>query len=160
MRPARRAPLVSPEKFRQESFRRPLGRVVMSKGVFDLTHLGHVEALWTARHKGDTLVVAVAGDEVTRARKGDDRPILNFRERIGILSSLTMVDYLVAYDDTSIHATLSIVAPDVFCASHFDSLTPTQISALEASGVEFSLIPKPAERSTTDIILSIREVRG
>ena len=50
--------------------------VVMTNGVFDILHRGHVTYLAQARSLGGSLVVAINSDaSVKMLGKGDDRPI-------------------------------------------------------------------------------------
>ncbi len=51
-------------------------RIVLTNGVFDLLHLGHITVLEQARQQGDRLVVAVNSDRSTRQLKGHGRPWL------------------------------------------------------------------------------------
>ena len=44
--------------------------VVLTNGVFDLLHVGHVRYPEDARSRGDCLVVAVNGDKATEQSKG------------------------------------------------------------------------------------------
>ena len=53
------------------------GPVVMTNGVFDILHRGHVTYLAQARSLGGSLIVAVNSDSsVKMLGKGDDRPIV------------------------------------------------------------------------------------
>ncbi len=46
-------------------------KVVMTNGVFDILHAGHVSYLANARKLGDRLIVAVNSDASTKRLKGD-----------------------------------------------------------------------------------------
>src|SRR4029450_6573774 len=72
---------------------RPL---VMTNGVFDLLHRGHVAYLEHARELGAALVVAVNSDaSVKRLGKGDDRPLNTLDDRMAVLAALRAVDLVV-----------------------------------------------------------------
>ena len=65
---------------------RPL---VMTNGVFDLLHRGHVAYLEEARALGAALVVAVNSDaSVKRLGKGADRPLNTLDDRMAVLAAL------------------------------------------------------------------------
>ncbi|GGM11697.1 MULTISPECIES: adenylyltransferase/cytidyltransferase family protein [Micromonospora] len=151
-----RSRLVDLPHLQSTEIRNRLGRISMAKGVYDLTHLGHVESLWMAREHGDSLVVALATDTSVRRRKGPGRPILTFRERVGILSSLTMIDYIVPYDDTNPCSTILAVRPSCFCATHFEYFSTADIAELRRLEIRLMQLPRPQERSTSDIIEDIR----
>lgn len=147
--------LVDIDLFNDSLFRNALGKIVFVKGVFDLTHAGHIMLFEKAKRLGDTLVVALATDDFVKAKKGINRPILDFKSRSIILSSIEYIDFIVAYDD--IFKVLKLVQPTMFCASHFDSLTTEEKGYLSARGVEFWSIEKPKDvLSTTELINKIR----
>src|SRR5262249_44400885 len=73
-------------------------RVVMTNGVFDLLHPGHVRYLQAARQEGDALVIAINSDRSVRAIKGPTRPLTPELERAEILAALACVDAVVIFD--------------------------------------------------------------
>ena len=62
--------------------------LVVTNGVFDLLHPGHVRYLQDARRLGDALIVGVNSDRSVRANKGPDRPINPEHERAEVLEAL------------------------------------------------------------------------
>lgn len=58
----------------REELRRTGRRVVLTNGVFDLLHTGHLYYLKQARALGDALIIALNADASTRALKGPSRP--------------------------------------------------------------------------------------
>ena len=73
--------------------------VVLTNGVFDLLHVGHLRCLEDARSRGDLLVVAVNTDKSTEALKGKGHPIVPCEERMEMLSGLSFVDYVTSFED-------------------------------------------------------------
>lgn len=73
------------------------GCVGYTTGVFDLLHVGHVRLLQRARQHCDHLIVGVASDALSLARKGK-RPVQGQNERIEIVSALKCVDRVVLQD--------------------------------------------------------------
>ncbi len=73
-------------------------RIVLTQGVWDLIHEGHAKYLEAAKSFGDILVVGLDSDELTRARKGPNRPIVPERERIQMLTHLRHVDIVTVRD--------------------------------------------------------------
>ncbi|MCC7008238.1 MAG: D-glycero-beta-D-manno-heptose 1-phosphate adenylyltransferase [Acidobacteria bacterium] len=88
-------------------------RVVMTNGVFDLLHPGHVRYLQAARREGDALVVATNSDRSVRAIKGPTRPITPEPERAEILAALACVDAVVIFDEETPDAIIRAILPDV-----------------------------------------------
>jgi rfaE bifunctional protein nucleotidyltransferase chain/domain len=92
---------------------RAAGRVVvMTNGVFDLMHPGHIRHLEAARAEGDLLIVAVNSDRTVRENKGPARPILPEAERAELLAALACVDAVFIFDDP-IPAVIKRIQPDV-----------------------------------------------
>lgn len=146
------APLIPLKYFSNDSFHEALGSIVLTKGVYDLTHSGHIKSLWKASEFGDCLVVALASDESVHERKGKTRPIMHLQERLAVVSSLKMVDYVTVYDDTSPYSLIMTVRPHLFCASHFNYLTDLEQHSLRSLSIELRPLPRPDERSTSDIV--------
>ena len=68
-------------------------------GVFDLFHIGHLNALRQARDLCDVLVAGVVSDQVCEAVKGI-RPFVPLEERLEIVDSLRLVDATYAETTT------------------------------------------------------------
>lgn len=151
------APLVELSEFSHSAFRESLGRLVLCKGVYDLTHAGHVASLAAASTEGDRLAVALATDESVRMRKGPGRPVLTLKERITIVSNLKMVDMVTVYDEETPLSLLMQVKPAVYCATHLSWLKREERLALESLGIEFRVLPRPRFSSTTEVIQSIAQ---
>jgi len=97
-------------------------RVVLTQGVWDLIHEGHAKYLEAAKSFGDILIVGLDSDELTRARKGPQRPIVPERERIEMLIHLRHVDIVTIRDvDNDIGHLIRLVKPHVLVTS---SATP------------------------------------
>jgi rfaE bifunctional protein nucleotidyltransferase chain/domain len=93
-------------------------KIVLTQGVYDLIHEGHARYLEMAKSYGDILVVGVDSDELTRQRKGKNRPIVPQKERIEMLVHLRHVDVVVLRNiDQEIGDLIRIVKPDVLVTS-------------------------------------------
>ena len=64
-------------------------------GAYDMFHVGHLNILRRAREDCDVLVVGAVTDEVVEVTKGK-RPVVPLTERMEILSSIGIVDRVVA----------------------------------------------------------------
>lgn len=71
----------------------PFG-TVLTIGVFDLFHIGHLRLLQRAASLGDRLVVGIHPDEVVRQYKR--QPMIPFEQRIEIVRALPMVSHVFA----------------------------------------------------------------
>lgn len=128
-------------------------RVVLANGCFDLLHVGHVRYLEDARARGDLLVVAVNADASVRALKGPGRPCTPLAERAEVLCALAAVDFVVAFDETTLEATLRALRPDVHAKG--TDYTPESVPERAVDrelGIEIAICGGPKERSTTDLL--------
>jgi len=87
-------------------------KIVMTGGVFDILHLGHVNTLEKARRMGDALVVAVAHDATVRRSKGRP-PVHSARERAALLQKLRCVDLALVGHPRDRMVTVRRVKPDI-----------------------------------------------
>ncbi|NDD62373.1 MAG: cytidyltransferase [Acidobacteria bacterium] len=67
--------------------------IVLSTGVFDLLHAGHIRHLTLAKSHGDVLIVLITPD--AEVQKGEGRPVFNDQMRAQALAALEAVDYVV-----------------------------------------------------------------
>ena len=88
--------------------------VVLTNGIFDLMHIGHLRYLTTARDMGDMLVVGVNSDASTRRLKGPSRPIVPERERAEMLAGLACVDYVTIFPEDTAEELVRALRPDIY----------------------------------------------
>lgn len=138
---------------------RPL---VMTNGVFDVLHRGHVTYLDQARALGAALVVAVNSDaSVRRLGKGDDRPLNPLADRMAVLAGLESVDLVVPFDADTPQALIIAVLPDVLVkGGDYSAATTAGAAEVLAMGGRFVAIPFAFARSTTALVERIRGEGG
>lgn len=134
---------------------RPL---VMTNGVFDILHRGHVAYLEAARALGAALVVAVNGDaSVRRLAKGEDRPLNTLDDRMAVLAALAAVDLVVPFDEDTPRDLIVAAMPDVLVkGGDYSAETTAGATEVIAHGGRFVAVPFAFERSTTSLIARIR----
>ncbi|MHA2244094.1 MAG: adenylyltransferase/cytidyltransferase family protein [Candidatus Hodarchaeales archaeon] len=106
-------------------------KIVLTGGVFDIVHLGHLKTLKEAKSRGDILFVVVASDEIVEVNKG--RPPLNSQtNRMELLSHLDVVDVVQAgtSDPNKFLEVVLSVKPDAIVLGYDQSLTETELSKL------------------------------
>jgi len=135
---------------------RPL---VMTNGVFDLLHRGHVAYLEAARAKGASLAVAVNSDaSVKRLGKGEDRPLNTLDDRLAVLAGLASVDLVVPFDDDTPRDLIVAAMPDVLVkGGDYTAQTTAGAAEVIANGGRFVAIPFEFERSTTALLDRIKK---
>ena len=82
-------------------------KVVLMTGGFDPLHSGHIAYFKAARGFGDRLVVGLNSDEWLTRKKG--KPFMPLHERATIVSSLWMVDDIIAFNDYDNSAKQAII---------------------------------------------------
>ena len=134
---------------------RPL---VLTNGVFDLLHRGHVAYLEAARAQGAALVVAVNSDaSVKRLDKGTDRPLNTLEDRMAVLAALAAVDLVVPFDDDTPRDLIIAAMPDVLVkGGDYSAATTAGAPEVIAHGGRFVAVPFTFDRSTTSLVERIR----
>jgi rfaE bifunctional protein nucleotidyltransferase chain/domain/rfaE bifunctional protein kinase chain/domain len=146
------------------------GTVVATGGCFDLLHAGHVATLEAARRLGDCLIVCLNSDASVRALKGPDRPVVNQADRARLLAALGCVDAVVVFDETTPHAVLSWLRPDVWvkggdysggnCGAGGDAPDLPEADLVARWGGQTVVVPYLDGRSTTGMIAAARAGGG
>lgn len=70
---------------------------VITFGVYDLLHIGHVLLFKKAKELGDYLIVAVQDDDVIRKYKPDAEMVYSINERLLMVGAIKYVDEVVVY---------------------------------------------------------------
>ena len=70
---------------------------VLTFGVFDYFHLGHLRLFKQAKQHGDYLIVAVQDGECTKMYKPDQKLFYSTEERVEMVSALRVVDEAIIY---------------------------------------------------------------
>lgn len=143
----------------RESLRALGRRLVLTNGVFDLLHTGHLHYLRQARGLGDALLVALNGDASVRALKGPLRPVQGEIERAYALGALEFVDGVVLFHEPRLTAEIRALRPDVYCKAGdytVEKLDAGERSALLEVGARIEFLPFLPGFSTTGLIAKIK----
>ncbi len=133
--------------------------VVLTNGVFDILHRGHVTYLAQARELGASLVVAVNTDaSVKRLGKGDDRPINSCDDRMAILAALEAVSLVVPFDEDTALQAVQEARPDIYVkGGDYDMSAIPEGRAVAAYGGRALAIDFEHDRSTTRLLSKVRK---
>ncbi|WP_300004473.1 bifunctional D-glycero-beta-D-manno-heptose-7-phosphate kinase/D-glycero-beta-D-manno-heptose 1-phosphate adenylyltransferase HldE [uncultured Cedecea sp.] len=140
-----------------EAARKRGERVVMTNGVFDILHAGHVSYLANARKLGDRLIVAVNSDASTRRLKGETRPVNPQDQRMIVLAALEAVDWVVLFEEDTPQRLIGEILPDRLVKG--GDYKPDQIAGSQevwANGGEVMVLNFEDGCSTTNIIKKIQ----
>ncbi|MBU6421732.1 MAG: bifunctional D-glycero-beta-D-manno-heptose-7-phosphate kinase/D-glycero-beta-D-manno-heptose 1-phosphate adenylyltransferase HldE [Gammaproteobacteria bacterium] len=140
------------------SHARSLGeRVVMTNGVFDILHAGHVSYLEQARKLGNRLIVAVNDDASVKRLKGAQRPVNTLAHRMRVLAALGCVDWVVPFPEDTPERLICKILPDVLVKG--GDYRPEQVAGyacVTKHGGEVRILPFLDGLSTTRIIEALK----
>jgi len=91
--------------------------VVLSGGVFDIIHPGHIYTLNAAKALGDVLVVVVATDNTSEKMK-KRKPLHTQEQRQELVNSLSMVDLCLIGQEDDIFKTVNRVRPQIIALGY------------------------------------------
>ena len=77
-------------------------KTVLTFGVYDMMHIGHILLFKRAKERGDRLVVAVQDGDYILKYKPDTRIIYTTEERLYMVSTIRYVDEVVTYRDVDV----------------------------------------------------------
>lgn len=134
-------------------------RLVLTNGVFDLLHTGHLAYLQQARSLGEALFVALNSDASVRALKGPLRPVQSEEQRAYALAATWFVDGIVIFREPRLTREIRALAPDVYCKAGdytLEKLNPEERTALQEVGARIEFLPFLPGFSTTALIAKIK----
>ena len=133
-------------------------RVILTNGVFDVLHRGHVSYLAQARALGDRLVVGLNTDaSARRLNKGPDRPLNNEADRAWVMAALESVSAVTWFDEDTPMALIETLRPDVIVKGGDYDMDRLPESALVKSwGGQALALPFVSGYSTTQLVTRIR----
>src|SRR5690606_19886410 len=131
-------------------------RVVLTNGVFDILHSGHIAFLRQARALGDALAVAVNSDASARRLKGPGRPINREQDRLALVAALDPVDEVILFDEDEPSALIRALVPHVHVkGGDYAGQRLPEEAAIRDVGGEFVLLPLLGDQSTSGLISRI-----
>ena len=135
----------------------PHSGIVLTNGVFDILHKGHIELLKFSKLQGNKLIVAIDSDERVRELKGKDRPINTEEDRRRVLETNRYVDSVIIFNTTEelrdLYGTLS---PDVIVKG--SEWTADEVRERDSipDDIQVKVYPLVGEYSTTNTMQKIR----
>jgi len=143
----------------REALRSQGKKVVLTNGVFDLLHTGHLYYLQKARELGDALFIALNSDASVRALKGPLRPVQDELQRAYALGALSCIDAILVFRQPRLTAEIRALSPDVYCKAGdytLEKLNPEERAALQACQTDIRFLPFLEGFSTTNLIARIK----
>ena len=131
--------------------------IVLTNGVFDILHKGHIELLKFAKLRGDKLIVAIDSDDRVKEITGDDRPINNEEDRRRILETNMYVDSVVTFKSTEeLRKLYDTLCPDVIVKGSEWTADEVRERDIIPESIQIKVYPLVGEYSTTNTMQKIR----
>lgn len=132
--------------------------IVVTNGVFDLLHVGHVRYLEDARARADYLIVAVNSDKSVEKLKGKGHPINSEDERMELISALWFVDYVTCFASDTADDVLRLLKPDVYAkGTDYSASTLPEKATVKELGIKPAFVGDKKAHSTSKLIAKIRK---
>lgn len=96
-----------------KSLKQKKNKIVLSHGVFDLLHIGHIKHFESAKKLGHKLIVSVTKNEFID--KGPNRPLFDLKLRMEAIASLSCVDFVTYGNLDSAVDVIENLKPDIYC---------------------------------------------
>ena len=87
-------------------------KVVLTGGVYDIIHPGHIHTLKNSKQEGDLLIVSIARDNRVIKIKGR-KPINNEKRRTILVSSIRYVDFTLLGSKGDIFGVVKKIKPNI-----------------------------------------------
>lgn len=132
-------------------------KIVFTNGCFDILHAGHLASFLQAKKYGDILIVATNSDASIKRLKGEERPIINQKDRVAMLCALECIDYVILMEDDTPISIIKTLKPDVTVkGKDWESKVLPERAVVESYGGKVEFIDLKEGLSTTNIIRKIR----
>jgi rfaE bifunctional protein nucleotidyltransferase chain/domain len=151
---------VLPKIFNKEQLQRQLKiwallgkKIVLTNGVFDIIHQGHISLLSEAAAMADVLIVAINSDASVKRLKGNSRPVNDEYSRALVLASLVMTDAIIIFEQDTPLELINTIMPDILVKG--GDYTIDKIAGANevlANGGKVEIVPIAEGFSTTSII--------
>lgn len=126
-----------------------MGKTILTVGVYDMLHIGHILLFKHAKELGDKLIVAVQDSDVILKYKPGTKMIYTTEERVYMVSTIKYVDEVIVYRD--VDKDIQNINFDVFAKGPDQTHEGFQkaVKWCEEHGKEVVIIPRTEGISST-----------
>ena len=133
--------------------------IVLTNGVFDIIHKGHIELLKFSKIQGTKLIVAIDSDRRVKEFKGNDRPINNQEDRRRILETNRYVDEVVIFDSVEeLQELYDTLSPNVIVKGSEWTADEVRERDNIPDNIQIKVYPLVGNYSTTNTMNKIRDM--
>lgn len=125
------------------------GRVVLTVGVYDMLHIGHILLFKKAKELGNKLIVAVQDGDYILKYKPNTKMVYSTEERCYMVSALKYVDEVIVYRDVDVD--IQNIDFDIFAKGPDQNHSGFQraVNWCKENGKEVVIIPRTEGISST-----------
>lgn len=135
-------------------------KIVFTNGCFDILHSGHIKLLKKAKGLGDVLIVGLNTDSSVKKIKGKNRPVINEKQRLEVLSAIEFIDYIVPFNQITPKKLIEIIKPDIIVkGGDYKKEEVVGKETVEKYGGIIYIFPLVKNISTTEIIKKIKQMK-
>ena len=136
-------------------------KIVFTNGCFDLLHPAHIYLLNEAKACGSRLIVGLNSDASVRRLKGEDRPILNEKDRAAIIGALNCVDIVIIFNEDTPLELIKSLQPDMLVkGADYRSESVVGGEIVASYGGNVVLVPILEGYSTTNLTSKLMQIRN
>lgn len=135
--------------------------IVLTNGVFDILHKGHIELLKFCKTQGTKLVVAIDSDRRVKTIKGENRPINNQEDRRRVLESNRYVDEVLIFDSVEdLQSLYDSLSPDVIVKGSEWTADEVRVRDCIPESIQVKVYPLVENYSTTSTMQKIKDLES
>jgi len=131
--------------------------IVTTNGCFDILHYGHLKLFKFCKTLGDILIVGINSDLSVKKIKGDNRPIINEKNRLKLIQELHEVDYAFLFNEETPINFLNIIKPDIHVNHYKYGYDCVEADTVIKNKGKIVLFKEDYDISTTKIVNNILE---
>jgi len=136
------------EKIEKSSSR----KIILTTGIFDILHQGHIKLLKWSKHLGDKLIVGINSDNSVQELKVKRNLFNKEDDRKAIISSLSCVDECLIFDNTNPESLIKLFEPNIFVKGGHWTANEIRLRDKIPNNTDVKIFPLYGNYSSTNLI--------
>lgn len=130
-------------------------KTTLTSGCFDIFHYGHAKFLKDASKLSEYFIVALNSDKSVKKIKGNERPIIKLKHRLGLLSSLNFIDAIIIFNEKTPLKIVKTIKPLYFAKGGDYSKNNSELKKISKYVKKVKYLKYIKNISTTKIIQKV-----